>query len=71
MEREWEQLLVRVLTASIEDQTYGRAVIEVVLQVIQDDGSVLAAALHAAVAALIGTYQKSCCFTAVIALPTD
>lgn len=53
MEREWEQLLGRVLSASIERGTYARTVIEVVVQVIQDDGSVLAAALHAAVAALL------------------
>lgn len=53
VEREWEQLLTSVLSACIDTKAYARTVVEVVLQVIQDDGSVLAAALHAAVAALM------------------
>ena len=53
VEREWEQFLTSVLSACIDTKMYARTVVEVVLQVIQDDGSVLAAALHAAVAALM------------------
>lgn len=53
MEREWEQLLTNVLLACIDTKLYARTVVEIVLQVIQDDGSVLAAALHASVAALM------------------
>jgi ribonuclease PH len=53
LEREWEQLLTCILSACIDTKAYARTVVEVVLQVIQDDGSVLAASLHAAVAALM------------------
>lgn len=53
IEREWEQLLINVLTACIDTKLYARTVVEVVLQVVQDDGGGLAAALHAAVAALM------------------
>jgi exosome complex component RRP46 len=53
LEREWEQMLTCILSACIDTKAYARTVVEVVLQVIQDDGSVLAASLHAAVAALM------------------
>ncbi|CAB9496530.1 complex exonuclease RRP46 homolog [Seminavis robusta] len=53
LEREWEQLVTSIFTACIDTNAYARTVVEVVLQVVQDDGSVLAAALHAAVAALM------------------
>jgi ribonuclease PH len=53
MEREWEQLLTNVLAACIDTKMYARTVVQVVLQVIQDDGAVLSACLHAAVAALM------------------
>lgn len=53
LEREWETFLSRVLTACVDVSEYPRTVIQVVLQIIQIDGSVLSCALHAAVAALL------------------
>lgn len=50
---EWERWLASVLSACVCTESYARAVVQIVLQVVQDDGSVLAAALHAAVAALM------------------
>lgn len=53
LEREWESFLSRVLMACVDVSKYPRTVIQVVLQIIQTDGSVLSCALHAAVAALL------------------
>jgi exosome complex component RRP46 len=51
--QEWELLLTNVLTSSIQISAYPRSVIQIVLQIVQEDGSVLAACLHAAVSALM------------------
>lgn len=51
--REYEALLQTVLEGCICVNQYGRCVIEVVLQTINDDGSILSCALHAIVAALM------------------
>ena len=53
LEREWETFLSQVLMACVNVAQYPRTVIQVVLQIIQTDGSVLSCALHAAVAALL------------------
>ena len=53
LEREWESFLSKVLMACVDVTKYPRTVIQVVLQIIQTDGSVLSCALHAAVAALL------------------
>lgn len=53
LEREWETFLSNVLMACVDKSQYPRTIIQVVLQVIQTDGSVLSCALHAAVAALL------------------
>lgn len=50
---EYGQFLHDVLTACIDVSNFPRCVVEVVLQVIQADGSLLACLLHAAVAALM------------------
>ena len=52
-QEEWEPLLRRVLERSIQVQQYPRTVIQIVCHVLSNDGSVLAACLHAAVAALM------------------
>jgi ribonuclease PH len=52
-EREWEGFLTKQLTACIMTKSYPRCVISIVLQILNADGSVLAAALHAAVSALM------------------
>lgn len=52
-EREWESFLAEMLMACVDIAHYPRTVIQVVLQIIQADGSVLSCALHAAVAALM------------------
>lgn len=52
-EREWESFLSQVLMACVDVTHYPRTVIQVVLQIIQADGSVLSCCLHAAVAALL------------------
>lgn len=51
--REWENFLETILAGCIDRSQYPRTVIEIVLQVIQSDGSVLGCALHAGVAALL------------------
>ena len=53
LEQEWVAWITNVLTAAIDTSLHPRTVIEVVLQIIQDDGSVLGALCHAAVAALL------------------
>jgi len=53
LEYEWREFLCTVLSACIERKRYPRSVVEVVLQIVQADGSVLASLLHAAVAALM------------------
>lgn len=50
---EWESLLTQQLSACIVLESYPRSIISVVLQIIEDDGSILAAALHSAVSALM------------------
>jgi exosome complex component RRP46 len=50
---EWESFLTQQLAACIVKESYPRCVISIILQIINDDGSVLAAALHAAVSALL------------------
>ena len=51
--REYESLLQTILEGCICAEEYGRCVIEVVLQTIRDDGSVLSCAVHATIAALM------------------
>jgi exosome complex component RRP46 len=53
--REYESMLQKVLEGCISNSRmqYSRCVIEIVLQTINDDGSVLSCALHAIVAALM------------------
>mmetsp|Transcript_16503 Transcript_16503/g.19023 ORF Transcript_16503/g.19023 Transcript_16503/m.19023 type:complete len:245 (-) Transcript_16503:95-829(-) len=46
-------LLEKILEGCICTEQYGRCVIEIVIQTIQNDGSLLSCALHAAVAALM------------------
>lgn len=53
LEREWEDLLRRVLSACIILQEYPRCIIQVVVHILTADGSVLAAALHSTVSALM------------------
>ncbi len=50
---DWEDLMKQWLTSAIVVQDYPRSVIQIVCHVIQADGSVLSAAFHAAVAALL------------------
>lgn len=50
---EWEDVMTQWLTAAIVVQEYPRSVIQIVLHIIQADGSVLSAAFHAAIAALL------------------
>ena len=52
-EREWEGWLARILTACCLTELYPRCILSVTLQIESSDGSVLAAALHAAVSALM------------------
>merc|ERR1712166_1120070 len=47
------QFLTEVLTSCIDVSLFPRCIIEVVLQIIQSDGSLLSCLLHAAVAALM------------------
>lgn len=51
--REYESLLQTIVEGCICVEEYARCVIEVVLQTIRDDGSVLSCAVHATVAALM------------------
>ena len=53
VEQEWIALLTNVLSSAIDTSQHPRTVIEIVLQIIQDDGSVLGCLCHAAVAALM------------------
>jgi exosome complex component RRP41 len=53
LEYEWGDFLVNVLGACVDTSLYPRTVVQVVLQIIQSDGSTLACLLHAAVAALM------------------
>jgi ribonuclease PH len=52
-ELEWEQILTRVLFRAIVTELYPRTVIQIVVQILTIDGSVLAVVLHAAVSALM------------------
>jgi exosome complex component RRP46 len=52
-EREWEAFLTEQLKACILTNKYRRCVVSVILQVMNADGSVLAACLHASIAALM------------------
>lgn len=53
LDYEMGNLITKVLSAAIDLSTFPRCVIEVVLQVIQSDGSLLSCMVHAAVAALL------------------
>ena len=53
LEYEWGEFLCNVLSSCMDRERYPRCVIEVVLQIIQADGSLLSCLLHAAVAALM------------------
>ena len=50
---EWTEFLSNILSSCIDCEKYPRAVVQVVLQIIQADGSLLASLLHASVAALM------------------
>ena len=52
-QEEWEPLLRDVLERCIHVQQYPRSIIQIVCHVLSNDGSVLAACLHASVAALM------------------
>lgn len=52
-EFEWEELLGNVLRRVIVTSSYPRTVIQVILQIVTADGSVLSTALHAAISALM------------------
>jgi len=54
-EREWEAWLGDVLASAVAVEEMPRTVLQVVVAVLTADGSVLAAALHAAVSALMDT----------------
>ena len=53
LEYEWGEFLTNILSSCIDCAAYPRTVVEVVLQIIQADGSILSCLLHAAVAALM------------------
>lgn len=50
---EYKQFLTQILSSAIDTKQYPRTVIEIVLQVIQSDGSLVSSLLHASVAALV------------------
>ena len=52
-QEEWEPLLRNVLERCIHVQQYPRSIVQIVCHVFSNDGSVLAACLHASVAALM------------------
>ena len=52
-EREWEHVLTTALSSAIVLESYPRSVIQIVIQILSADGSLLAACLHAAVSALL------------------
>jgi ribonuclease PH len=53
LEYEWGEFLTKILSSCIDLTMYPRTVVEVVLQIIQSDGSLLSCLLHAAIAALM------------------
>ena len=53
LEEEWGSFLTQILSACIDTASYPRTVVEIVLQIIQADGSLVSCLLHAAVAALM------------------
>jgi len=53
MEYEWGDFLSKIFSACIYVEQYPRSIIEIVLQIIQADGSLLSGLLHAGIAALI------------------
>ena len=53
LEHEWKSIITNVLAACIDVSKFPRSVVEVVLQIIQGDGSVLGCLIHAAIAALM------------------
>ena len=53
LESEWVEFLANVLSSCIDRSMYPRSVVEVVLQIIQADGSLLSCLLHASIAALM------------------
>lgn len=53
LECEWSEFLSNILSACIDTAAYPRTVVEVVLQIIQADGSILSSLLHASIAALM------------------
>lgn len=52
-QEEWEPILRDTLERCIQVEQYPRSIIQIVCHVLSNDGSVLAACLHAAVAALL------------------
>lgn len=72
-EKHWEQLMQKTLLQNIQTSKYPRTCIQVVVQVIHDDGSILAAALNSAAAALLdASISMSCMFAAAtVVLTTD
>ena len=52
-EREWEHVLTTALSSAIVVESYPRSVVQIVIQILSADGSLLAACLHAAVSALL------------------
>lgn len=50
---EWESFLTQQLSACIVTEKYPRCVVSIILQIVNADGSVLSAAMHAAVSALM------------------
>ena len=53
LEYEWAEFLCQVLSACVDRKQHPRSVIQIVLQIIQGDGSLLSCLLHAAVASLM------------------
>lgn len=52
-EREWEHVLTTALSSAVVREAYPRTVIQIVIQVLSADGSILSSCLHAAVSALL------------------
>ena len=71
--REYEGILQTILEGCICMDQYSRCVIEVVLQTIRDDGSVLSCAIHATAAALMdaGISMKQLPLATSMALSLD
>lgn len=53
LEHEWVNFLTNILSSCIDRSKHPRSVVEVVLQIIQADGSLLSCLLHSAIAALM------------------